>query len=155
MSLREMRPDQLLALARADLARRGYVGDASDLVTEAGQVWDAAVAALVAPILTPPRLVRDFVFESGAKLQTLSYEAFNRGAAAAGGAIDELSGRLAGALASWGASTGQVVDGLLGARPIHFALLGAGLLVLLGAGLFLTPGGQALAPNLLRALVRP
>lgn len=169
-------PAQLFAAARADVRRVAYhrmrvgdyLDDLEDMMHHAERVWSDAVDSAVQSALTPARDTRDFLFDSGRQLQQFAQQAWSAGATTAAQALDQLSGRLANAIASIGGSWSQVVHQLMGGSPMDFAELGALFLVLVGAGLFLTPGGtaigttlvhtggktvQALGPSIARALM--
>lgn len=136
---------EMLARARADLARRPVIGaDGDDVASYAEAAWRAAVQGVMTSAVPPV----DILIRSGTALHAASIAAFQRGATAAGEAYSDLARRTAVAISDFGRAAGDVLREMLGGRPYDFALLGVGVAVLFGAALFLTPGGQIVLSQL-------
>lgn len=154
MRLKNLTPQQLLLIARRDLQRTAILGATSSpgIWDRTVQAWNEGLEAAANVAVVPFKVARDTILESGAKLYQTAAECMKTGSTAAGEAIATLAGKMADGLASLGAGAGRALADMLGASPAAIGGVGAILVVLLGLGLFLTPGGQALIPSVGRAL---
>lgn len=146
--MRHLAAHQLLMIARRDAARQTRLGDTQSWLELADRAWTAGLTAVMEKAFVPTEVTVRKLIEVGTTLQVAAIAAFQRGHHAAGEAITELSARTAAAISEIGKAISDILAEMIGGKPMDFAWIGAGLVVLLGAGLFLTPGGQIVLQQL-------
>lgn len=154
---RELRQDPVL---QVHVGAAVYVG-ADDTLTsaikDAEEAYKAAINAGMNIAFLPAEIVRDKFIASSVQFMKLATQAQMAGAASTAASATLLGQGMGQAAANVGTGVGQGAQaygqglgeglkGALGGSPKDFADLWAVVAVLLGAGLFLTPGGQALIP---------